>query len=426
MRVLVIGSGGREHALVRCLKKSPRVSKIYCTPGNAGIALDAECVAIAATDQSRLLAFAQTQHIDLTIVGPEQPLVDGLVDLFEKVGLPIFGPRKNAAILEASKAFTKAFCERHHIPAAQSQTFSHFESALQYAQKQRFPLVVKADGLAAGKGVVICQNLAEVKAALQSIMQEKVFGEAGKEVLLEEFLSGVELSYMAVTDGKHVLPLASAQDHKKIGEGETGPNTGGMGTLSPSPLLSPELEAKILQRILLPTVSGMAAEGREFVGVLFAGLMIVNGEPYLLEYNTRFGDPETQVVLSRLQSDVLDIFEAALSGNLDQISASWDARSAVCVVMAAGGYPGDYEKGKLIHGLEKKSELCQVYHAGTEQSAAGVVTNGGRVLGVTALGATLAEARKNAYAQVKQISWQDCYYRNDIGLLAEQAARGEK
>ena len=417
MKVLVIGSGGREHALVESLRRSARVSKIFCAPGNAGIAEFAECVEIQAHAITDLLHFAQTQKIDLTIVGPEQPLVEGIVDQFEKAALPIFGPRKNAAILEASKAFTKAFCERHKIPAAKSQSFTDFSKALQYAKNQHFPLVVKADGLAAGKGVVICQHFSEAETALKQIMQDKIFGEAGQEVVLEEFLSGVELSYMAITDGKHLVPLASAQDHKKIGEGETGPNTGGMGTLSPSPLLTPVLEEKILQQILLPTVRGMAQEAREFVGVLFAGLMIVNNEPYLLEYNTRFGDPETQVVLSRLQSDLLELFEAALSGKLDKISLSWDARSAVCVVMAAGGYPTEYEKNKVIHGLERSFDDCWVYHAGTKRAGKELLTNGGRVLGVTALGKNLTEARKLAYAQVEQISWDGVYYRRDIAEL---------
>lgn len=426
MKVLVIGSGGREHALVHTLKNSRHVSKIFCAPGNAGIAELAECVDIAVTAYDEILQFAREQKIDLTLVGPEQPLVDGLVDRFQDAGLKIFGPRANAAILEASKAFTKSFCARYHIPTAKFQNFTALEAALQYAQKQAYPLVVKADGLAAGKGVVICQNFSEAEAALKSIMQDKVFGLAGQEVVIEEFLQGVELSYMALTDGKNILPLASAQDHKKIGEHETGANTGGMGTLSPSPLLTAELEKKILQQILQPTVRGMQLEQRPFVGVLFAGLMIVKGEPLLLEYNVRFGDPETQVVLSRLQSDLFEVFEMILTGKADQIKLFWDKRSAVCVVMAAGGYPADYEKGKIIQGLDTLLDNCQVYHAGTRRSGSQVLTNGGRVLGVTALGENLTEARKLAYAQVAKISWENSYYRRDIGLQAEKLQKEQK
>lgn len=418
MKILVIGSGAREHAIVWKLKQSERVSEIYCAPGNAGIEDLASCVPIKVTEVSELADFAAKNKINLTIVGPEVPLALGISDCFKRKGLKIFGPSKEAAMLESSKSFAKDFCKRYNIPTAKFEVFENAEDAKVYVQAHPYPLVVKADGLASGKGVIICQNIAEANAAINEIFIRKKFGEAGSKLVVEEFIEGVEVSFIAICDGNHVLPLSSSQDHKTVFDGDKGPNTGGMGALSPVPLMNDDLISIVMESIVLPTSRGMVIDGMPFVGALYAGLMIKDGKPYVLEYNARFGDPETQPLLMRLKTDLLSIFEAAIFGTLNSISVEWDLRPSVCVVMSSKGYPGEYETGKIISGLEdvaKISDVC-VFHAGTKKIGSATVTDGGRVLSIAALGRDMSEAIANAYSAVEKISWEGAHYRKDIGF----------
>lgn len=425
MKVLVVGGGGREHALVWKIAQSPRVKKVYCVPGNAGIAELADCRLIPVEDVNSLLKLAQKERIDLTVVGPEIPLTLGIVDKFKAEGLRIFGPEQKAAEIEGSKAFAKFLMKKYGIPTADFQVFEDFSTAWKYVQRKGFPLVIKADGLAAGKGVIICANKEEAKRALTQMMIEKIFGEAGKRVIIEEYLSGEEASFLAFTDGESILPLPSAQDHKPIYDGDRGPNTGGMGAYSPAPVVTDRVHKEVMEEIMMRTVRGMAAEGRKYQGVLYAGLMIKDGQAKVLEFNARFGDPETQPILLRLKSDIIPILEAVIEGHLDQVAVEWDRRAAVCVVLAAQGYPGTYEKGKIISGLEEAVKVPNTYifHAGTALKEGKIVTNGGRVLGVTALGDNIAEAINQAYKAVEKISWDGVYYRRDIGQKALRKER---
>jgi phosphoribosylamine--glycine ligase len=420
MKVFVIGSGGREHSLVWKLNQSPRVSKIYCAPGNAGIRELAECVDIAATDVNGLIRFAKKQKIDLTLVGPEAALTLGVVDAFEKQRLRIFGPSKKAAILEGSKVFTKKFMQDHDIPSAGFSVFRKRDRAIAYVERVGAPLVIKADGLAAGKGVIVAHTVKEAKKAIDLIMKDKAFGDAGNQVVVEDFMSGEEASFLAFTDGKTVLPLPTSQDHKPIFDDDLGPNTGGMGAYSPAPVVTRALEKQIMSKIMIPTVKAMTKEGRPYKGVLYAGLMIKNGKAKVVEFNCRFGDPEAQPLLMRLRNDLVDVVEAVLEGRLHEITLDIDPRPTVCVVMASGGYPGSYEKGKVITGLAKaaKQESVVVFHAGTALHKGKTVTAGGRVLGVTALGNDLEEAINRAYEAVSMIKWPGCFYRRDIGAKA--------
>ncbi len=415
MKLLVIGNGGREHALVWKLAQSPRVSKIYCAPGNAGIAQMAECVSINVDDLSGLQAFAHDKAIDLTIVGPELPLSLGIADAFRKAKLRIFGPTRNAARIESSKSFAKELMGRENIPTTVSRTFDQLDTALGWLETCDLPIVVKADGLAQGKGVIICATKIEAQEAVRSMLGEQRFGAAGTRVVLEEFIEGEELTVMAFADGRTVLPMIAAQDHKRIGEGDTGPNTGGMGAYAPAPLATPELLQRILEEVLQPAVTGLSRVGSPFYGVLYAGLMIKEGKPYTLEFNARFGDPETQVVLPLLQTDLLDVIEAVVEHRLDQIQVTWHNQSAVCVVLTSEGYPGSYQTGLPISGLPQKlSESVVVFHAGTSQSDHAVLTNGGRVLGVTAMGETICKAQQEAYKALAPIQFEGRYYRSDI------------
>jgi phosphoribosylamine--glycine ligase len=420
MKVLVVGGGGREHSLVWKVSQSPRVTKIYAAPGNAGMAQLAECVPIKAEDIPGLLAFAKKQAIDLTIVGPEGPLSMGIVDEFAKAGLRIFGPSGKAAEIEASKQFSKDLMKKYHIPSAEYGVFTDRAAAEAYVREKGAPIVVKADGLAAGKGVVVAETVEEALKALDLIMSQKAFGKAGDRVVIEECLKGEEASFMAFTDGKTVVPMASSQDHKRVFDGDKGPNTGGMGAYSPAPIVTKKLERKIMETIMVPTVRAMEKEGRLFKGVLYAGVMIHEGEAKVLEFNARFGDPETQPVMSRLDTDLIAIIEAIVNGTLSKIEVVWKADSAVCVVMASGGYPGNYEKGKEIKGLDKAAarENVMVFHSGTSQKNGKIVTDGGRVLGVTGLGPVVAAAIDNAYAAVRDISFEGAHYRRDIGARA--------
>ncbi|HVN87663.1 MAG TPA: phosphoribosylamine--glycine ligase [Candidatus Binatia bacterium] len=422
MRILVIGSGGREHALVWKLRQSKRVEHVYCAPGNGGISELAECAPVAADDIPALLNFARTQRIDLSVPGPELPLTLGIVDEFERHGLKIFGPSRAAAQLEGSKAFTKELLRRCHIPTGFFGAFSDADEALRYVHEVGAPIVVKADGLAAGKGVIICPTVAEAEEAVTEIMRGRIFGEAGDRVVIEEFLEGEEVSFMAITDGQTVLPLASSQDHKRVGDGDTGPNTGGMGAYSPAPVVTAALHERIMREIMQPVVRGMRERGIVYKGVLYAGLMIHNGIPKVLEFNARFGDPECQALLVRLKSDLVDTIEAAVGGSLKDITVQWDHRASACVVLAAEGYPGHYEKGRPIRGLDDVRQLTDVvvFHAGTAKHNRDYVTNGGRVLGVTALGNDIAAAVAEAYGAIEQISWDGMHYRHDIGRRALQ------
>ena len=422
MKVLVIGGGGREHALAWKLAQSPRVAEVIVAPGNAGTAREPGCrnVAVAAENIEALLELAAEEAVTLTVVGPEAPLVAGIVDRFEAAGLRCFGPQKDAAQLEGSKAFTKEFMVRHAIPTSAYASFTEIEPALAYIAEQGAPIVVKADGLAAGKGVIVAQTEAEAEAAVRDMLQENVFGEAGSRVVIEEFLTGEEASFIAIVDGHSILPLATSQDHKARDDGDIGPNTGGMGAYSPAPVMTPEIIERTMREVMRPTVGGMAKDGSPYVGFLYAGLMIgAGGSPKVLEFNCRFGDPETQPVLFRLQSDLVDLIEAALDGELDRQTADWDPRVSLGVVMAAGGYPISYRKGDRIDGLPKEaSKTTKVFHAGTDGRDGDVITNGGRVLCVVALGDTTREAQRNAYDLVGQIHWPDAYYRKDIGYRA--------
>lgn len=419
MNILVIGSGGREHTLVWKIKQSLKVKKIYCAPGNAGIASLAECVEIASDDIKGLLKFAQENKIDLTVVGPEAPLVAGIVDEFEKYGLKIFGPNQAAAQLEASKAFAKEFLHRRNIPTAVYKIFDEPKGALEFLSQAQFPLVVKADGLAAGKGVVICKDLTEAKQAIDEIMIQKIFKSAGDRVVIEECLEGPEASILAVSDGKHFFVLETAQDHKRIFDDDLGPNTGGMGAYSPAPVVTPDMMNKIITRIIEPSIRGMHKEGRPFKGVLYAGLMLTYQGPQVLEFNVRFGDPEAEAVLPRLKTDLVDIMLASIDGKLEKLTLKWDDRPCVCVVIASGGYPGSYETGKVIDGLENiQDPQTFVFHAGTKLKNGNVLTNGGRVLGVTSLGSTMEEAIARVYQAVDQIKFDRAFFRRDIGARA--------
>ncbi len=424
MKVLVVGSGGREHAICMSVAKSPKVDKIYCAPGNAGIAGIAECVPIGAMEFDKLVAFAKEQAIDFTIIGMDDPLVGGIVDAFEAAGLRVFGPRKNAAILEGSKAFSKDLMKKYHIPTAAYENFTDPDAAIAYLQTAQFPIVLKADGLALGKGVLICNNLEEAEAGVKQIMLDKKFGSAGDEMVIEEFLTGREVSVLTYCDGKSIQIMSSAQDHKRAMDGDQGLNTGGMGTFSPSPFYTPEVDAYCKQYIYQPTVDAMAAEGRPFVGVIFFGLMITADGPKVLEYNARFGDPEAQVVLPRMKNDIIDVMEACVDGRLDTIDLQFEDNAAVCVVLASDGYPVKYDKGLPISGLEafddKEDYFC--FHAGTAFDAQGrIVTNGGRVLGITATGADLKEARAKAYAATEWVQFDNKYMRHDIGKAIDEA-----
>ena len=428
LNVLIIGGGGREHALAWKIAQSPRVEKIFVAPGNAGSAREARCenVAINAEDVDGLLRFALANKIDLTVVGPEAPLVLGVVDRFRAASLRCFGPTKAAAQLEGSKAFAKDFLARHKIPTAAYANFTDVAAAKAYIRKMGAPIVVKADGLAAGKGVVTAQTETEAVNATDDMLAGNAFGEAGHRVVVEEFLTGEEASFIVMVDGEHILPLATSQDHKRVGDGDTGPNTGGMGAYSPAPIVTPEIHARIMREVIEPTVRGMAAEGNPYTGFLYAGLMIRDGVPKVLEFNCRFGDPETQPVMMRLQSDFIELIEAALNGKLDRAQARWDTRAALGVVMAAGGYPGAYNKGDVITGLSQNSTTdCKVFHAGTALKDGAVVTSGGRVLCVTALGATVSAAQKRAYETVKKIQWRGAQYRTDIGYRAIEREKRE-
>ncbi len=419
MRVLVVGGGGREHAMVWKLAQSPRVTKIYAAPGNAGIAQQAECVPIGAEDVDALLAFAQEKEIDLTFVGPEAALVKGIVDRFEEANLRIFGPRANAAVLEGSKVFAKNLMKKHGIPTADFQTFAEYDyaHALLY-DLDDVPCVIKADGLAAGKGVFVADNYSEAVAALQKIMLDRAFGDAGDKVVIEDRLAGEEVSVLAFTDGKTVVPLLAAQDHKQIYDGDKGPNTGGMGAYCPAPIYTPALAKTVVPQILEATVKAMEAEKRPYRGVLYAGLMVTEQGPKVLEFNVRFGDPEAQPLLAMLETDLVDIAEAVIEGRLNEIEIRWKPGAAVCVVVAAGGYPGSYAKGKPIEGLDAAAEDAIIFHAGTKLQDGRVVTSGGRVLGVTAIGENIPAAIEKAYAAVGKIRFEDMYYRRDIGRKA--------
>jgi len=421
MNVLIIGSGGREHALAWKVAQSAKVSKIFVAPGNAGTTLEdkVENVAIDVCDIAGLITFAKESHIDMTIVGPEAPLVIGVVDAFEAAGLNCFGPREGAAQLEGSKAFTKDFLDRHQIPTAWYQNFTEIEPAIAYVREKGAPIVIKADGLAAGKGVIVAMTLNEAEEAIEDMLAGNAFGEAGSRVVIEEFLDGEEASFIVMVDGDNVLPMATSQDHKRVGNGDTGPNTGGMGAYSPAPVVTPELHNRIMEEVIYPTVNGMKAEGNTYTGFLYAGLMIMSdGTPKVIEYNCRFGDPETQPIMMRLQSDLVELVEASFAKKLDTVTAKFDSRAAVGVVLAAGGYPASYSKGDVISGIAPATANAKVFHAGTKMQGNDVVTAGGRVLCATALGNNVTEAQQQAYQLAKQISWSKAFYRTDIAYRA--------
>lgn len=418
MNILVIGSGGREHALVWKIAQSPRVKKIYCAPGNGGISHLAECVFISPEDSASLIEFAQKKKIDLTVVGPEAPLAKGLVDDFERAKLKVFGPTKKAAILEASKCFTKDFCAKYKIPTADYSFFNNTKDAKEFLEKQKnTPVVIKADGLAAGKGVIIAQNKVEAYRAIDDMIINEKFGEAGRRIVIEKFMEGEEASCMVITDGKNYITLASSQDHKRINDNDKGPNTGGMGAYSPAPVVTKDIHEKICKKVIEPLLAGMIQEDRPYRGILYAGLMIHKGEPKVVEFNCRFGDPEAQPILFRMKSDFVDLIEAALDGKLAETKVDYLDDTAVCVVLSSKGYPGSFDKGKPISGLDqfKKSKNVTVFHAGTKIDKGQVLTNGGRVLGVTALGGDLIKATDNVYKAVDKISWEGMHYRKDIG-----------
>ena len=425
MKVLIVGSGGREHAIAWKVAQSKKVDKIYCAPGNAGISEVAECVPIGAMEFDKLVAFAKEKEIDLTVIGMDDPLVGGIVDVFEKEGLRVFGPRKNAAILEGSKAFSKDLMKKYHIPTAAYETFTDPEKALEYLETAKMPIVLKADGLALGKGVLICQTLEEAKEGVKTLMMDKKFGSAGDEIVIEEFMTGREVSVLSFVDGNIVKIMSSAQDHKRAKDGDQGLNTGGMGNFSPSPFYTEEVDEFCKKYIYQPTVDAMKAEGRPFKGVIFFGLMLTPEGPKVLEYNARFGDPEAQVVLPRLENDIVDVFEACIDGTLDKVDLKFDNdRATVCVILASDGYPVEYKKGFPIEGLEKfkGKDDYYVFHAGTKFNDKGqIVTNGGRVLGVTATGKDLKEARKKAYEATEWISFENKYMRHDIGKAIDEA-----
>ena len=423
MKVLIVGSGGREHAIAYSVAKSEKVDKIYCAPGNAGIGEIAECVAIGAMEFDKIVDFAKTNDIDLVIVGMDDPLVGGLVDELEKAGIRTFGPRKNAAILEGSKAFSKDLMKKYNIPTAAYENFDDPNKALEYLETAKFPIVLKADGLALGKGVLICNTLEEAKAGVKSIMLDKKFGTAGNQMVIEEFMTGREVSVLSFVDGKTIKIMSSAQDHKRAKDGDEGLNTGGMGTFSPSPFYTKEVDEFCKKYIYQATVDAMAAEGREFKGVIFFGLMLTEDGPKVLEYNARFGDPEAQVVLPRMKNDLIEVAEACIDGTLDQVDLQFEDNAAVCVVLASDGYPVSYEKGFVIKGLKNFDDKDDyyVFHAGTKKTDDGFVTNGGRVLGVTAKGKDLKDARKKAYEATEWIDFDNKYMRHDIGKAIDEA-----
>lgn len=429
MNVLIIGSGGREHALAWKVAQDPRVNTVFVAPGNAGTATESKCenVSIDVLELDRLADFA-AENAELTIVGPEAPLVAGVVDLFRERGLKCFGPTAGAAQLEGSKAFTKDFLARHRIPTADYENFTDVDAALVYLRRKGAPIVIKADGLAAGKGVIVAMTLAEAEDAVRDMLSGNAFGEAGSRVVIEDFLQGEEASFIVMVDGEHVLPMATSQDHKRVGDGDTGPNTGGMGAYSPAPVVTSAVHQRVMDEVIWPTVKGMAAEGNVYTGFLYAGLMIdPEGSPRVIEFNCRFGDPETQPIMLRLQSSLVDLTEAALAGRLDEVEATWDPRPSLGVVLAAGGYPGNYAKGAVISGLDQQSRAeGKIFHAGTTLADGNIVTSGGRVLCATALGDSVQQAQKNAYILVKQASWEGSFYRSDIGYRAvEREQRGD-
>ena len=417
MRVLVIGSGGREHALVWKIKQSPKVEKIFCAPGNAGTSEFADNIPIAADDIEGLLQFAMKKEIGLTVVGPEQPLVMGIVDRFEVKGLRIFGPSASAAELEGSKSFSKDIMQKYGLPTAEYKIFTSAESATKYIQAKNCPLVVKANGLAAGKGVLLCRSSREALVAVDTIMRQRLFGEAGDQIVVEEFLEGQEISVLAFSDGQTVLLMDSAQDHKAVYDGDIGPNTGGMGAYSPAPVFTEIMQQKVRDKIMLPMVRAMQQEGRTYKGILYAGLMLTKTGPQILEFNARFGDPETQPLMVRMDTDIIPLFEACIDGSLDQCQVNWKNKSSVCVVMTAEGYPGTYQKGEIISGLQSANSTPEVvvFHAGTKEQDGKVLTNGGRVLGVTATGANTESAIQKAYDAVSKVNWRGVHYRKDIG-----------
>lgn len=418
MKVLLVGGGGREHAIAASIVKSKKVEKLYCAPGNAGIADLAECVPIGVMEFEKLIHFAKEKNVDLAVCSQDDPLCAGIVDAFEEAGIPMFGTKKNAAVIEGSKAFSKKLMKKYGIPTAAYEIFEDPDAALSYLETARMPIVLKADGLALGKGVLICRNLEEAREGVRTIMVDKKFGTAGNELVIEEYMTGREVSALAFVDGTHYALMSSAQDHKRQGDGDTGLNTGGMGTFSPSPFFTEEMEEECRRTIFQPTVDAMKQEGREFRGVLYFGLMLTKDGPKVVEYNTRFGDPEAQVVLPRMKTDIMDVFLACMNGTLDQIQLEFEDNAGVCVVLASGGYPVSYEKGKVISGLDslKGKEDVFCFHAGTKFNEQGqIVTSGGRVLGVTALAPTLKEARVKAYDAAKQISFEKMYMRSDIG-----------
>lgn len=423
MKVLIVGSGGREHAIAFACAKSPKVDKIYCAPGNAGIAQIAECVPIGAMEFDKLVDFAKSNAIDLTVIGMDDPLVGGIVDVFEKKGLRVFGPRKNAAILEGSKAFSKELMRKYNIPTAAYETFTSADDACRYLETADYPIVLKADGLALGKGVIICNTKDEAMAGVKTLMTDKQFGDAGNTIVIEEFMTGREVSVLSFVDGNTIKIMSSAQDHKRAKDGDQGLNTGGMGNFSPSPFYTPEVDKFCKEHIYQATVDAMKAEGRPFKGVIFFGLMLTPKGPKVLEYNARFGDPEAQVVLPRMKNDIIDVFEACIDGTLDKIDLQFEDNACVCVVLASDGYPVAYEKGKLITGFEnfngKDDYFC--FHAGTKLTDEGIVTNGGRVLGITALGKDLKEARAKAYEATEWIQFENKYMRHDIGKAIDEA-----
>jgi len=422
MNILIIGNGGREHALAWKAAQSPLATKVFVAPGNAGTALEPtlENVAIEVTDIPGLLVFAKRENIGLTIVGPEAPLVRGVVDAFQREGLTIFGPTQAAAQLEGSKSFTKDFLERHQIPTATYQNFTDIEPALAYLQEKGAPIVIKADGLAAGKGVIVAMTLEEAEAAVKDMLAGNAFGDAGHRIVIEEFLEGEEASFIVMVDGEHVLPMATSQDHKRVGDGDTGPNTGGMGAYSPAPVVTDDIHQRVMDQVIWPTVKGMAQEGNRYTGFLYAGLMIdAAGQPKVIEFNCRFGDPETQPIMMRLQSDLVELCLAGSTGRLDQVDSLWDERAALGIVIAAGGYPDAYRKGDVIKGLPQTGNTdAKVFHAGTVLSDEDVTTAGGRVLCATALGESIAQAQQHAYQLTRQISWEGSFYRHDIGYRA--------
>ena len=415
MKVLVVGSGGREHAICWKLKQSPKVTGLFCAPGNGGIAQIARCVDVKATDVGGMVKWAKENAMDFVVVAPDDPLALGMVDALEEAGIPAFGPRANAAVIEASKAFSKELMKKYRIPTARYETFTQLDKALAYIEAQGAPIVVKADGLALGKGVVVAATVDEAKTAAREMMEDKKFGQSGSTVVIEECMTGPEVTVLAFADGEHVYPMPASQDHKRAYDGNRGPNTGGMGAISPPPQYTPEIAQRCMDEIFLPTIAALKAEGRPFQGVLYFGLMLTPDGPKVVEYNARFGDPECQVVLSLLDSDLMDIFTACREGTLDQLDLRWKDSAACCLVLASGGYPLDYRKGFPISGLEEAGKSAVVFHAGTAEKDGQIVTSGGRVLGVTALGDTLEQAIDNAYAAAKPISFTDMHFRTDIG-----------